>query len=167
MAITTLLVCAALLVGSVRGWDSDNKGNPTHATHSYLTEWAIDLLKGQFPELQQFRTDKQIIGVQIIGVSSYFTWKKGLTPMDSQAEAFMCAVRNGSFRPDHYCSFFIPIPLALPRRTKALVSGHTKSCEWGGQHYSPGAWIPVAHGHFCYRYYCQPDGSWRKDGLCW
>jgi hypothetical protein len=57
MAITTLLVCAAPLAGSVRGWDSDNKGDPTHATHSYLTEWAIAQLKGQFPEFQQFRTD--------------------------------------------------------------------------------------------------------------
>jgi hypothetical protein len=51
-------------------------------------------------------------------------------------------------------------------RSSDAAAGHRKSCEWGGRQYSPGAWIPVAHGHFCYRYYCQPDGSWRKDGLC-
>jgi len=46
-----------LVLGGLR-WDSE-KGNPTHATHSYLTEWAIDQLKGQRPEFEQYR--KQII----------------------------------------------------------------------------------------------------------
>jgi hypothetical protein len=36
-------------------WDSQH-WNPTHPTHSYLTEWAIDQLKAQTPELQQYRT---------------------------------------------------------------------------------------------------------------
>ncbi len=36
-------------------WDSQ-KGNPTHATHSYLTEYAIDALKAQYPELQSYRS---------------------------------------------------------------------------------------------------------------
>jgi hypothetical protein len=50
---------AVLLIGAAGtlpalGWDSA-KGNPTHATHSHLTEWAIDQLRGAFPELQQFR----------------------------------------------------------------------------------------------------------------
>lgn len=35
-------------------WDSAT-GNPTHPTHSYLTECALDQLQGQYPELQQFR----------------------------------------------------------------------------------------------------------------
>ena len=38
------------------GWDSQD-GNPTHATHSYLTEYAIDQLKAQFPELQTYRAN--------------------------------------------------------------------------------------------------------------
>jgi hypothetical protein len=47
------LVLGAALTLPALGWDSA-KGNPTHATHSYLTEWAIDQLKGEFPELQRF-----------------------------------------------------------------------------------------------------------------
>jgi hypothetical protein len=35
-------------------WDSQD-GNPTHATHSYLTEYAIDRLRWRFPELQTYR----------------------------------------------------------------------------------------------------------------
>ncbi len=37
------------------GWDSQ-AGNPTHATHSYLTEYAVDQLKAQFPELATYKT---------------------------------------------------------------------------------------------------------------
>jgi hypothetical protein len=55
VAIGMLVVHVALFAGFVHGWDSANNGNPTHATHSYLTEWATDQLRGQFPELQQFR----------------------------------------------------------------------------------------------------------------
>jgi hypothetical protein len=44
-----LLLVAFLSHSGARGWDSQ-AWNPTHATHSYLTEWAIDQLKGQFPE---------------------------------------------------------------------------------------------------------------------
>jgi LysM repeat protein len=49
-------------------WDSSPQGvSPKalvaklfiHATHSYLTEWAIDKLKGQWPEIEQYR--KKII----------------------------------------------------------------------------------------------------------
>jgi hypothetical protein len=39
---------------SLISWDS-KKGNPTHPTHSYLTEWGIDQLKGQYPELERYR----------------------------------------------------------------------------------------------------------------
>ena len=53
-----LLIIGAVFVCLVLGWDSA-RWNPTHATHSYLTEWAIDQLKEPFPELQQFR--RQIV----------------------------------------------------------------------------------------------------------
>ena len=36
-------------------WDSQD-GNPTHATHSYLTEYAIDQLKAAHPEVQTYRS---------------------------------------------------------------------------------------------------------------
>ncbi len=48
------LVIVAVFSLSVLAWDSA-RGNPTHATHSYLTEWAIKQLKGQFPEIHGFR----------------------------------------------------------------------------------------------------------------
>lgn len=35
-------------------WDSQ-AGNPTHATHSYLTEYAVDQLSRQLPELASYR----------------------------------------------------------------------------------------------------------------
>jgi hypothetical protein len=59
-AIVISLACCAQLVHPpiASAWDS-NKGNPTHPTHSYLTEWGIDQLKGQYPELAQYR--KQIL----------------------------------------------------------------------------------------------------------
>jgi hypothetical protein len=41
-------------IHSANAWDSA-KGNPTHPTHSYLTEWGLDRLKSQYPELQQYR----------------------------------------------------------------------------------------------------------------
>jgi len=37
-----------------QGWDSQD-GNPTHATHSYLTEFAADQLKAYYPELVTYR----------------------------------------------------------------------------------------------------------------
>src|SRR5215469_4743177 len=54
MAAVVALVLAAALTLPALCWDSA-KGNPTHATHSYLTEWALDQLKGEFPELERFR----------------------------------------------------------------------------------------------------------------
>ena len=41
---------------SAYGWDSANN-NPTHATHSYLTEMGINALKSQYPELAEFQTE--------------------------------------------------------------------------------------------------------------
>ena len=35
-------------------WDSQD-GNPTHATHSYLTEYACNQLQGSYPELVTYR----------------------------------------------------------------------------------------------------------------
>jgi hypothetical protein len=40
------------------GWDS-SAWNPTHPTHSYLTEWAIDQIKKDKPEVEKYR--KQLI----------------------------------------------------------------------------------------------------------
>jgi hypothetical protein len=37
-------------------WDSQG-GNPTHATHSYLTEHALDTLQGVHPELVTYRSE--------------------------------------------------------------------------------------------------------------
>ncbi len=37
-----------------QGWDSQD-GNPTHATHSYMTEYALDQLQGTYPELKTYR----------------------------------------------------------------------------------------------------------------
>jgi hypothetical protein len=37
-------------------WDSQD-GNPTHATHSYMTEYAMDQLKGSFPALNSYRAN--------------------------------------------------------------------------------------------------------------
>ena len=46
---------ACLLFSPVAGaWDSI-KHNPTHPTHSYLTEYAIDQLAASRPELRQYR----------------------------------------------------------------------------------------------------------------
>jgi hypothetical protein len=57
--ILTILASSFFLNGfmtpSAKAWDS-KQGNPTHPTHSYLTEWAIDQLKGQSTELQQYQT---------------------------------------------------------------------------------------------------------------
>ena len=49
-----LILSNLLLPSNAWAWDSA-AGNPTHPTHSYLTEWAIDHLPAQYPEVQQFR----------------------------------------------------------------------------------------------------------------
>jgi hypothetical protein len=38
-----------------QAWDSAS-GNPTHATHSYLTEYAVDALSPQYPDLPNYRS---------------------------------------------------------------------------------------------------------------
>lgn len=48
------IINSILYSSNALAWDSST-GNPTHPTHSYLTEWALDRLQGQYPELQQFR----------------------------------------------------------------------------------------------------------------
>jgi hypothetical protein len=52
--LASLFILNGLNLNSAMAWDS-KAGNPTHPTHSYLTEWAIDQLKSQSPELQQYR----------------------------------------------------------------------------------------------------------------
>jgi len=49
------VVFITMAVSSVSAWDSKNWKNITHPTHSYLTEWAIDQLKGKYPELDKYR----------------------------------------------------------------------------------------------------------------
>lgn len=61
-----VLAMAALSGGACRGsaeeagdaseahWDSED-GNPTHATHSYMAEYAIASMTGAFPEVAQYR----------------------------------------------------------------------------------------------------------------
>jgi hypothetical protein len=44
-------------------WDSQG-GNPTHATHSYLTEAAVDSLSARFPELATYRA-KLVAGANL------------------------------------------------------------------------------------------------------
>lgn len=60
----SLLICILLALSSLLwlstdsdalAWDSANFPNFTHATHSYITEWAIDQLKAQAPDLDKYR----------------------------------------------------------------------------------------------------------------
>lgn len=49
------LAVSPLVTGVALGWDSASKLNPTHPTHSFLTEFAIDALAEQYPEVAAFR----------------------------------------------------------------------------------------------------------------
>ncbi len=54
-----ILGCSAPVDGTeqtTEGWDSAG-GNPTHATHSYLTEHALDSLQDTHPNLATYRSD--------------------------------------------------------------------------------------------------------------
>ena len=58
IAVAMTLSLIATLAPRVSAWDSKKFAHqPIHPTHSYLTEWAIDQLKADFPEVQQFRGD--------------------------------------------------------------------------------------------------------------
>jgi hypothetical protein len=59
MAAFAVLVIAAVTNLSALCWDSA-RWNPSHSTHSHLTEWAIERLQGRFPEVVSFR--KPLIG---------------------------------------------------------------------------------------------------------
>src|SRR4051794_8840379 len=52
--VASLFVTFELVSPSALAWDSD-AGNPTHATHSYLTEWSLDQIKADYPELEKNR----------------------------------------------------------------------------------------------------------------
>lgn len=54
-----LFSSTVLPITAAWAWDSESWKNPTHPTHTYITEWAIAQLKTQAPSLQQFQ--KQII----------------------------------------------------------------------------------------------------------
>ncbi|MCC6983892.1 MAG: hypothetical protein IT535_11525 [Bauldia sp.] len=51
------ILAALLLLGApgALAWDSESRLNPTHATHSYLTEHAIGQLVGRYPEVALYR----------------------------------------------------------------------------------------------------------------
>jgi hypothetical protein len=51
-----VVLAFALMLGSGAVWWDSQSGNPTHATHSRFVEFAIDGLKGPFPELVTFQT---------------------------------------------------------------------------------------------------------------
>ena len=58
IGVAVSLASTAMLTTQVSAWDSKKFAHqPIHPTHSYLTEWGIDQLKGDFPEVQQFRDD--------------------------------------------------------------------------------------------------------------
>lgn len=65
-ALSALFVFSACAIGSddldtevsaseQQGWDSQH-ANPTHATHSYLTELAIDQVAPRYPEIYAYQT---------------------------------------------------------------------------------------------------------------
>lgn len=55
-AIVLPFLCGLFLLPSFAfSWDSAH-WNPTHPTHSYLTEWAANQLQSQYPEIATYRT---------------------------------------------------------------------------------------------------------------
>jgi hypothetical protein len=50
-------VLIALLVSPVGAWDGATWKNPTHPTHSFITEYAINGLKARYPEADKYRED--------------------------------------------------------------------------------------------------------------
>lgn len=52
MTAAVVLVCSAKVATA---WDSQNFPNVTHATHSYLTEFAIDQLASAYPEIRTYQ----------------------------------------------------------------------------------------------------------------
>ena len=55
LAISVVILSTIMPTLQAKAWDSQH-WNPTHPTHSYLTEWAIAQLQSQSPELQQYKT---------------------------------------------------------------------------------------------------------------
>jgi hypothetical protein len=56
--IRTLIPAAEVVLAAAApasSWDSQHWANVTHATHSYLTEYAIDQLAALYPQLQAYR----------------------------------------------------------------------------------------------------------------
>jgi hypothetical protein len=50
----TILAAGLMYYLGVLWWDSKSGFNPTHSTHTYLVDWAIDQLKADWPELQRY-----------------------------------------------------------------------------------------------------------------
>jgi hypothetical protein len=58
ISVAISLVLITTLTPRISAWDSKKFAlQPIHPTHSYLTEWAVDQLKADFPEVDQFRND--------------------------------------------------------------------------------------------------------------
>lgn len=58
MCVSTLVAVVVTVSPPASAWDSKKFAHqPVHPTHSYLTEWAIDQLKAEAPELDQFRSE--------------------------------------------------------------------------------------------------------------
>jgi hypothetical protein len=58
IALSTFLCCLSYPHFPIaQAWDSASWKNPTHPVHSYLTEWAIDQIKPQFPEVETYRKE--------------------------------------------------------------------------------------------------------------
>jgi hypothetical protein len=56
----SLVASAPWLLPGARAWDSAS-GNPTHATHTYLTEWALNRLGPVYPELALPATRQAVV----------------------------------------------------------------------------------------------------------
>ncbi|WP_406698301.1 hypothetical protein V5E97_05520 [Singulisphaera sp. Ch08] len=58
LCVSTLVAVMVTVTPLASAWDSKKFAQqPVHPTHSYLTEWAIDQLKTEAPELNQFRSE--------------------------------------------------------------------------------------------------------------
>ena len=58
ISLSTFLCCLTIPHFPIaQAWDSASWKNPTHPGHSYLTEWAIDQINPQFPEVETYRKE--------------------------------------------------------------------------------------------------------------
>jgi hypothetical protein len=102
-----------------QAWDSQD-GNPTHATHSYLTEFAIDSLKAQYPELQTYRAqivdgaNRELHELAVTSGSTYST--------ASELEMLRVEAAGTNWAADH--------PERTWARAKTLYAAGNKAKAW-------------------------------------